>query len=491
MSVNNEEVDPVYRELVEEVLVFCQSENLSENGLREIINTHGRTTNNNPSDRTQADVYVAACENELVSEGIIQCLVEYFPAVNWGAAPGGETPFHAACMNRHISPNVIRLLLQAAPDSVGNVHPHTGLTPLHCLCDGDLNENAAIEILRLLLEQHPASARHSCNDGYIPLHYAARKRSPEFCRIIIDDGYPGSERLRNNDDCLPLHLACFNFNLPTIEYLYNLYPDAVNARTNQDSCAIHHVILSSESIQHLDVVRFLLDCDPNVRLQETGGVSLLCLACIREYNDSNIDVGIKIIEAIYDANPESIGERIVQLGFGRMHHRVQVFLYRELLHVVQSRNSILMATPDEDGQLPLHCSLRDNVRLGSIKLLVTANRDALRHADNKGALPLHVASEHHDSPRVIQYLLSLDPTTLDSLDRGGNTALHYACQGAKYRTIALLLEKYQCASVSKANANKKLPINLLWESSEVIDRDSMDYMDSVFCLLKAYPMFFK
>ena len=61
-----------------------------------------------------------------------------------------------------------------------------------------------------------------------------------------------------------------------------------------------------------------------------------------------------------------------------------------------------------------------------------------------------------------------------------NTALHYACRGAKYDIISLLLDKFDAVSVSKRNAYKKLPIDLLWESNAVKH-------GSVFRLLMAYP----
>ena len=46
---------------------------------------------------------------------------------------------------------------------------------------------------------------------------------------------------------------------------------------------------------------------------------------------------------------------------------------------------------------------------------------------------------------------------------------------------------YDAVSVSKWNAHGKLPIDLLWESNLVEDRGSIEYMESVFRLLKAYP----
>ena len=65
----------------------------------------------------------------------------------------------------------------------------------------------------------------------------------------------------------------------------------------------------------------------------------------------------------------------------------------------------------------------------------------MRNFDNNGVIPLHVACKHHDSASVVGYIVSRADITLDTIDRQGNTALHFACLGAKYETIALLLEK--------------------------------------------------
>ena len=98
-------------------------------------------------------------------------------------------------------------------------------------------------------------------------------------------------------------------------------------------------------------------------------------------------------------------------------------------------------------------ALQNDVRLGSIKLLVNDNPSAIRNFDNDGVISLHVTCKHHDSACVVGYIVSLADITLDTIDRQGNTALHFACLGAKYETIALLLEKYDAVSVSKWNAH--------------------------------------
>ena len=158
----------------------------------------------------------------------------------------------------------------------------------------------------------------------------------------------------------------------------------------------------------------------------------------------------------------------------------------ELVYARQAKDLRLMNTPDDSGMLPLHKALRNNVRLGSIKLLVRGNPSAIRSFDDNGVIPLHVACQYHNSACVVQYLLDLNTAILKAVDYDNNTALHYACRGAKYDNVALLLEKYDAVSVSKRNAQKKLPIDLLWENDQV-NRDSVEYTETIFRLLKAHP----
>ena len=73
------------------------------------------------------------------------------------------------------------------------------------------------------------------------------------------------------------------------------------------------------------------------------------------------------------------------------------------------------------------------------------------------------------------------------IKRGIQPSIMYAVESKKYDTVAMLLEMYYAASVSTRNARKKLPIELLWESNAVEDKESVEYFDSVFQLLKAYP----
>ena len=193
-------------------------------------------------------------------------------------------------------------------------------------------------------------------------------------------------------------------------------------------------------------------------------------------------------EAIEDDGITSnIERRVVPRG-------IQTFIKTQLTYARQARDSTLMSTRDENGQLPLHMALQhDPETLGSIKLLVKGNRDAVRIPDNDGSLPLHVAVQCHNgshyATKVVDYLIGLDSDTLTAVDGEGNSALHHACRGSKYETIGLLLKEHDAVAVSKRNAHNKLPIHLLvFESNAGTDtEEDTKYVESIYGLLRAYP----
>ncbi len=436
----------------------------------------------------------AVCVNRDVNENIIRLLLEKFPAAASKRGDDGEALLHHAIENPSVTPNIIKLLIDAAPDSVRSVDNDAGSMPLHSLCVIEKDEPVATEILKLLIEEHPELVRCVSGEDDLPIHLAVKAaKSLEFCQVLIE-AYPGSERIADARGLLPLHLACMCGDVATVKYLYKVYPDAINHAATRDGVAagiypIHLAIgRKDDPVVAFEIVKFLLDSDPNVKLQKLKGETpLLRFVCERLTNSMN-EAKFEMIKTIYDAHPESIeDDEFVQ---SIRQPVVQYFLHGELVYARRARDHRRMVTPDDNGQLPLHRALQNNVTLGSIKLLVKGNPTALQSPDNGGALPLHIACQHHGSASVIHYLIGLDTTTLNATDREGNTALHYACRGAKYETITMLLEKYDATSVSRRNAHKKLPIDLLWESNaveDIIDRLSIEYTSSVFLLLRANP----
>jgi len=253
-----------------------------------------------------------------------------------------------------------------------------------------VNEAASMEILKLFIEKHPAALRHADDWGSLPIHHAsfAALGSPEFCQVLIE-AHPGSERITNVNGLLPLHCACFVGAAAEVQYLHKLYPDGTYRPTLDGYYPIHAAIKSVSCRVNpavvVDIVQYLLDCHPNMLIQMYQGISVLLFACRERYDDISIEAAIQVIKVIYDAHPEAIESNEIASNIHRYHQQVQRFINSELVYSRQARNHRLMTTPDDNGQLPLHTALQNNVRLGSIKLLVRGNPSALRALDNNFA----------------------------------------------------------------------------------------------------------
>jgi ankyrin repeat protein len=433
---------------------------------------------------------------------ILGLVVEVCSEAAQHADDDGYTLLHVICNNKNTTLGMVQLLIDAYPESIDRAN-NAGGTPLRFLCaNNEIEDNTAVGILGLLLERCPEAARRAETSGALPIHVACGVgfKSPEFCRMLIE-AYPGSERIAAMG-VLPLHIACTLGSVAVAEYLLKLYPESINVADSDGAYPIHKAIIRVNSETPTiasEMVQMLLNCDPNVASQKPRGrgeftpLYLVCsISTLFRGDDgvatSRVNAAFKIAQLLYDAYPEAIENNNLSSIINMFPEEIQAFINTQLTYACQARNTRQMNTPDVNGQLPLHRVLRDNVTLGSIKLLLKRNPSVILTPDNSGALPLHVAIQHHDSPKVVDYLIGLDPNTLTAVDREGNTALHLACRGAKYDTIALLLEKYDAVSVSQGNVLNKLPIHLLLESDATASReDDIKYMESVFQLLRAYP----
>ncbi len=481
--------------LVGELVKFCLSDSLSEDGLREIIERHKNNLNID-----DYEFFLEACYNELVTEGILRYLLEYFPnAVSATDEDDGATPLDRLCHNKNATLRMVQFLIDAHPESLHR-EDNDGYIPLHKLCiNENLEDTTAVDILGLLLERYPEAVRRVENKyGATPIHMACGvgSKSLEFCRMLIE-AYPGSERIGDHLPSLPFHLACRHCSVAVAEYLYNLYPESINVADRYGAYPIHHAIGAlgngTDPAKAVEMVQFLLASNPNVASQKYGDFMLLPLPWVFEKVDANdssvskLSAAKEILQMLYDVHPEAIEDEVAS-DLCDLPEEIQTFIDTQLNHARQARDLRQMNTPDENGQLPLHRALRDNVTLGSIKLLVKGNPSAIATLDNRGMTPLHVACQHHNSPKVFEYLIGLNATvSLRAIDFNHNTLLHHACRGANHDIIAFLSEKYGAASASKRNVNNKLPIHLLLESGSVMDREGIDYIESVFQLIRAHP----
>ena len=250
--------------------------------------------------------------------------------------------------------------------------------------------------------------------GYLPIHLAAERGRTKLIELLLKfDPDAASKEINGGSQHLPLHFACNNSNLSSIQALYDAYPDAIFAR-NRDGRT------------PLDVAR------------------------------------------------------------SKGNQPVMGFLQTQLEYARQAQDMTVMTTVDENGWLPLHRALKGNAPLGSIKLLVIGNQAALQVADQNGVYPVHIACKF-SSAKVVKYLVELAGDTLNNVDANKDSPLHYACRGGNLGIVKYLLEA-NVPSVSERNNNNKLAIHLLFDCGEnVLDKESMEYVETVQQLILANP----
>ena len=237
------------------------------------------------------------------------------------------------------------------------------------------------------------------------------------------------------------------------------------------------------------IVELLLKHDPDAASKvidnQSRQLSLhIACGCYKEQLD--------VVKTLYDAYPEAIrvrdGQGKLPLDLAREGNMDKIvdFFQTQLVYAQQAQDTTAMHTLDENGWLPLHHAIKDNAPLGSIKLLVKGNPSAIRTADGNLAFPLHIACQF-STVKVVKYLVELDSRIpVGRLDMNNDSVLHYACRGGNLEVIKYLMGS-STSRVSDTNADNKLPFHLLIESDNEQVRDSLEFTEACFLLLRAHP----
>ena len=401
---------------------------------------------------------------------------------------------HRACGNENVTLEIVQLLHNKWPGLLHNTWPGAlqlrnddGWLPLHFLCCNEaLDETNSLDILRFMLSIDPTLPRELVGNGR-PIHYAvANHKSTAFCKELID-AYPESLRIVG-DGSLPIHLACTGNQddaADTIQYMLEVDSELINAEDRHRRLPIHLAAMRGGT----EAIELLLKFDPNAASKEVNnGTRWLPLHLTCKYNTN-----FSSIQVLYDAYPDAIFARDrngrTPLATAQTEEGNQPaikFLQTQLIYARQAQDMTAMTTLDDDGWLPLHRALKDNVSLGSIKLLMRANPATVQVSDQKGVYPLHIACEF-SSVKVVKYLVELAGDTLNNVDANNNSPLHYACCGGNLCIVNYLLEA-NVTSVSERNNYNKLAIHLLLECGDnILDRESLEYVETVYQLLLANP----
>jgi len=395
----------------------------------------------------------------------------------------GKSPLLVACSNKYVTFEVVRFIYNLWPEAV-RVPTIDGFPPIQFLCCNKLPQSA--DILRLMLATDPGLVRERDGSGDLPIHTAASGQSFDFCKVLIDL-YPESLKVEGRDGYLPVHYAVSKPD--TIQYLLEICPETINARDNAGRLPIH---IAAEG-KRADIVELLLNHDPSAASTRTSNPSNnlpLHLAARAKHEH------MEVAEVLFDAYPESMnisngnGKTPLDLAWEEEtrqrrdpnESKVVNFLLTQQAYARQAQDIKTKTTFDKYDWLSLHCALKDNASLGSIKLLV----EALRSVGHTDPLPLDTACELC-SVKVVRYLMELDNIMDERLV--SMHLLHSACRGGNLEVVNYFLDEHTSLVASaEVNENDELPIHLLCGAGkDKVDTESIEYVEVIWRMLLANP----
>eukprot|EP00956_Cyclotella_meneghiniana_P015689 scaffold24280_cov55-Cyclotella_meneghiniana.AAC.6 len=353
-----------------------------------------------------------------------------------------------------------------------------------CLNDNKLTESELLLQLRAILQSAPGVIQEKDSLGQTPLHYAAWNRSPELCQLLIDMN-PDLVNTVDNIGRLPIHFACSTANFQTIKYLYQKYPESINIQNNMGKYPLHSILAYGigRRDDEIEMLKFMLKNDRgavSLRIRHRGAyTTALHLACESQ--------SLEIIKLVFDAYPEAIhiedDNGHLPMNLVRGSPDLLSFFQSQIQLENQARED---RTIDGNGELPIHRALRNrDVSMGGIKLMMAANPNSINVINSNGHNLLHIASRACNFDTV-KYLAGCDDDVLKTLDNNENLPLHYACLGGNVDVIPFIIEQ-STFGVTQQNSDKLTPMELLLYEAEC-DRDSMEYVEAVRCLLLANPV---
>eukprot|EP00956_Cyclotella_meneghiniana_P025463 scaffold53208_cov37-Cyclotella_meneghiniana.AAC.6 len=212
-------------------------------------------------------------------------------------------------------------------------------------------------MLRTAIQIDPGVFSERDEDGLMLLHYAAERRSPEFCKVIHDQN-DTLVKTKDYDGWLPLHCACVNGNVNAAKYLYSVYPESNNIPDNEGWYLLHFLASWRHGVSNDNAQELLL-----LLLKHDKGV----VSTPNRYRDLPLHYASGIQELaftnmLFDAHPDGI---FVQNEDGNTPvDNTRSYHETDAVHFFESQLEIHRQAQedqerDNNGQLPIHRVLQN------------------------------------------------------------------------------------------------------------------------------------
>ena len=270
--------------------------------------------------------------------------------------------------------------------------------------------------------------------GSISCILVACCQSPDLMRILVD-AYPASAKMRNKDLQLAFHVACERGPVETVKYLYEQYPESVNARN----------VTGLESI-HFATTR-AADPDLEVLCKDPGGVSRAAQpdpngeARVWRSNDLNRECKLTWYNIFLPLHYAADDQHILTASMDTIMYLFNLYPEALFFKTFSSRPD---QPPTYDWTLgnlaliPEGVAQKSNHTKASIFFQQQTEDIAIAR---DGSFPLHYAIQNDHTLGVVKLLANKwYQDHLSLRDANGNSPLHHACEKGRVDVVNFLLE---------------------------------------------------
>eukprot|EP00956_Cyclotella_meneghiniana_P022796 scaffold43476_cov50-Cyclotella_meneghiniana.AAC.1 len=197
---------------------------------------------------------------------------------------------------------------------------------------------------------------------------------------------------------------------------------------------------------------------------------------------------LAIVELVFNSYPQAIHltnqDAETPIDIARKYDKVEILNFFDR-QVQLERQACIDRTPDNNGRLPIHRAIHNGeASVGVIKLMLAAYPASTAMLDNQGHNILHAACQAGNLDTV-KFLMKTVRDFMEAVDTRGNLPLHIACRMGHTSIIPSIVE-ISTYGVTLQNSDKLTPLEMLLFESEC-DRDSIEYVEAIRCLLQVDP----